>query len=179
VVKSAARGSARTGLGKERHVGCERVHRETGGPYRSRVGNPAEPIDFIVTTPKNRMNEAAAEAWRAKMDHRDGLGAGYYARSVPFIPRGCRPGSRIFYVENGFIRGFGVAGEIVGRDHPEAEFGPFIKIPCDSWRWIRPIRMRGFRGIRQFAKAVEVIGVWRDPRPTDPDLEARIAALRK
>ena len=83
-----------------------------------------------------------------------------------------------FVVENGFVRGFGVAGEIVGRDHPEAEFGPFIKIPCDSWRWIRPIRMRGFRGIRRFAAAVEVFGGWLYPWPTEPDFEKRIASFK-
>jgi len=152
-------------LGKERHVGCERVRRETGDPYRSRVGKPAGPLDFVVTTPRARMREAAAEAADAAAADAFGDGPGYYARSVPFIPRGCVPGSRIFYVEDFYVRGFGVADRAIGRDDPAGAMGPWIRIPCDSWKWIRPIPMKGFRGIRRFDAAVEVVGGWLDPRP--------------
>jgi hypothetical protein len=57
-------------------------------------------MDLLVTTPKNRIQEAAEEAERAKRE------GGYYFRKFRTRPQHHRTGERIFYVMDGFIRGY-------------------------------------------------------------------------
>jgi len=140
-------------------------------------------MDIIVTTPKSRMADAAQEAANCIQ-----AGGGEYFRRFHSIhyPRHMKIGSRIYYVENGYIRGFatisrvahvptqGMQCDTTGRWYSQ---GCFVFMPADSWRWIKPIPLRGFQGYRYVhPKSIgprlwamigqaEIVGGWRDKRP--------------
>jgi hypothetical protein len=124
--------------------------------------------NIIVTTPKSEMEISANEAEVCKQN-----GGGFYVRKLgKSRPKYLQTGSKIYYVEDGYIRGFGEVASIVqkevtceytGRDWGK---GWFAIIPACSWKWIKPIRMSGFQGYRYFDdKNVEVVGRWLDPKP--------------
>lgn len=124
-------------------------------------------IDVIVTTPKNQMAAAAREA----KDCQRQVGAIYF-RKVPFIPKGCEIGSKCFYVEDGYVRGYAVIKQIIKNGHyvcnttgTDWGFGCYLIMPADSWTWIRPIPMRGFQGVRSFLAPYEVVGGWLEKKP--------------
>lgn len=124
--------------------------------------------DVVVTTPRFQRENAAREAAECIAD-----GGGYYFRKVPFVPNGCDVGSKCFYVEDGYVRGFAVIDRVVRNGHFICEttghdwgHGNFLRMPSDTWHWIRPIPMQGFMGIRIFTTPFEVMGGWLDPRPS-------------
>ena len=123
---------------------------------------------IIVTTPKSEMENSANEAEECIKNR-----SGYYFRKLgKNKPHGLAVGSRIYYIEDGYIRGFGEVASIVkkepicdvtGRKWDE---GWYAIIPACSWKWIKPIPMKGFQGFRYFDdKDVEIIGKWLDPKP--------------
>ena len=57
--------------------------------------------DIIVTTPKSEMRNAALEA-KECIDE----GGGSYFRTLATFPKRLNENSRIFYVEDGYIRGY-------------------------------------------------------------------------
>lgn len=127
-----------------------------------------EIADIIVTTPKNKMHIAAEEA-RQCIE----AGGGFYFKTFRNRPTKLKIGSRIFYVEDGYVRGFGVVSEIVegnmicGTTGTDWGYGYHAIIQADSWKWIKPIPMKGFQGWRYFdAKNIKVIGGWLDPKPS-------------
>lgn len=110
-------------------------------------------MDIIVTTPKSEMANSAREA-------ADCLAAGggeYFRRfGMNATDPNCFPGNRVYYVEDGYVRGFAVVDRIrnysilvrcatTGRDWPA---GFYVIMRADSWHWIAPIPMRGFQGFR-------------------------------
>ena len=119
--------------------------------------------DIIVTTPRSRMAEAAAEAEDIKK-----WGGGYYIRGLGPLRPTIAAGDRVYYVENGYVRGFALVSS-----------GPFrvggwkayyeVHLDATTWRWIRPRPMTGFQGWRYapagWRDAVEVLGDWLAPRP--------------
>lgn len=122
--------------------------------------------DFVVTTPKSEMKTAAREAEQCLRD-----GGGYYFRAFRGRPLGLDRESKIFYVEDGLVRGFAVVDsmqttplgcELTGRSWPGSIFAI---MRADSWTWIHPIRMQGFQGYRRYSLPYKVIGGWRDPKP--------------
>lgn len=132
-------------------------------------------MDIIVTTPKSQMKAAAQEA-------ADCIAAGggeYFRRfALRGSPSGIQIGDRIYYVEDGYIRGFadvknffyvgdGLQCDTTGRRWPK-RFCVFMD--AKTWRWIEPIPMRGFQGFRYadnyFCRGdVRIVGYWRDPKP--------------
>jgi hypothetical protein len=128
-------------------------------------------MDIIVTTPKSEMANAAKEAEMAKK-HPDSL----YFRRFNTHPCNIKPGERVWYVENGFIRGYAVVDQIeniVGNARVCAATGRFwhpgvyVLMRADSWKWVKPLPMKGFQGYRQ-AKGLDhtkTIGGWKDPKP--------------
>ena len=141
-------------------------------------------MDIIVTTPKSQMRSAALEAADVIK-----AGGGEYFRRLPHMAD-VTVGDRVFYVEDGFVRGFavvkeafyssGMGCETTGRQWPE---GFYVVMPAASWTWIKPIPYRGFMGFRyarekggnpnvinhptepnRFAWIVEA-GGWLDPKP--------------
>lgn len=126
-------------------------------------------MDIVVTTPKSERVQAEAEAEWAKAQ---GGGPGIlYFRRMAKIPTKLQSGDRVFYVEDGYVRGFctlmgvddgsGVC-EATGRDWGE---GARLVMRADSWKWVKPIPMKGFQGFRYFDQPFKVVGDWRDKRP--------------
>jgi len=113
-------------------------------------------MDIIVTTPKSEMAAAAQEA----ADARAAGGDTEYFRRFPCArdhsPRKVNAGDRVYYVEDGFVRGYAVVSHIEESQYPmrcvttgrEWSPGFYLFLRADSWRWIRPIKMRGFQGFR-------------------------------
>lgn len=125
--------------------------------------------DIIVTTPKSQMEVAAQEAQDCIT-----AGGGCYFRDFGHNrPRKLNKGDRVFYVEDGFIRGFAVvrdiiqAGLIVCQTTGNEWYGCKVIMRAESWRWIKPIPMKGFRGYRYFEPPanMEIVGGWLDSKP--------------
>lgn len=123
--------------------------------------------DIVVTTPKNKMNIAAEEARKCIE-----AGSGFYFRTFRNKPRYLCVSSRIFYVEDGYVRGFGVVSEVVeGNMHCDTTGydwgdGYHAVMQANSWKWLRPIPMRGFQGWQYFeVNNIKVVGNWRDQKP--------------
>jgi hypothetical protein len=146
-------------------------------------------MDIIVTTPKGEIDNAAKEAADCIA-----AGGGVYFRRfhTQGHPSGLEAGSRIYCVEDGWIRGFAVVQNVLyadgtvrcettGRNWPPG-FYAFMR--ADSWKWIRPIRMKGFQGFRYVANGrrtepariyvgdllhfAVVVGGWQDAKPETP-----------
>jgi hypothetical protein len=135
--------------------------------YRTAGEGEGWVMDYIVTTPKSEMANSAREAADCIRD-----GRGFYLRKLPPQSYRITPGeSRLFYVEDGYVRGFGIIEDIwsgqflcetTGRGWGR---GNYAVVNCHSWKWIKPIPMRGFQGWRQMTLPFEVIGGWLDPKP--------------
>jgi len=114
--------------------------------------------DIVVTTPKNRMAEAAAEA--EAVEHGD---AKYYFRDYRKPPP-VSPDDRVYYVEDGFVRGFCLAAGVLAHRNGTHRMYMHAK----TWKWIKPIPMKGFQNWRYAPwgrGAVQIVGNWLDPKP--------------
>jgi hypothetical protein len=123
---------------------------------------------IIVTTPKSEIETSAQEAAECLEN-----GGGYYFRKLGRnCPKELEIGSKVYYVEDGYIRGFGVVASVVNEEHicgcTDRNWGEgwYAIIPACSWMWIRPIKMTGFQGFRYFDDSkVEIVGDWKDKKP--------------
>jgi len=120
--------------------------------------------DIIVTTPKSEREAARREAEDVRSH-----GGGHYFRVFPRARPDVGEGDRVFYVEDGYVRGF---ARVVGtQQRPVAVrcqttgrlwgAGFYVIMDAATWTWIRPVPMRGFQGWRyaRFADAhVETVG---------------------
>lgn len=123
--------------------------------------------DIIVTTPKTEMENASREAKNCIRN-----GGGSYFRHFSKLPKNIGIGSKVFYVENGYVRGFAIIEDILtneemacdttGKQWPK---GNYIKMKADSWKWIKPIAHKGFQGFRYFDSPIEIAGDWKDKKP--------------
>lgn len=126
-------------------------------------------MDIIVTTPRSESKIAAQEAeWCLKH-------GGFYFRHVSRLPKNLEHGDKVFYVEDGFVRGFAVVyafdiGDVECEVSGKTRSGAQIIMRADSWKWIRPIPMKGFQGWRYFDQPYTVIGDWKIPKPQE-DIE--------
>ena len=128
---------------------------------------PTNASDILVTTPRTAAKIAAAEA----ADCITG-GGGFYFRTFRRRPTRLAQGSRIYYVEDGFTRGYGVVYKVfegsmrcgtTGKDWGE---GFHAVMPANSWTWIIPIPHPGFQGWRYFdGKGAVDYGGWLLPKP--------------
>ena len=130
-------------------------------------------MDIIVTTPKNKSKEAAQEADFCKSN-----GGGFYFRhfNKAKYPKQINRNSRVFYVEDGFVMGFckvedygfidncGIICSTTGDKYLE---GFVVIMDSTSWKWIKPVKMKGFQGFRYFKNQfeVEVVGDWLTSKP--------------
>lgn len=104
-------------------------------------------MDILVTTPKGEVKTAKIEG---KWVEREG---GYWFRVFNFRPK-VNAGDRIYFVENGAIRGHGRIFEVARSDGERCEVtgrlwrGDWV-VKYDSWKWLEtPIPFKGFQGIR-------------------------------
>ena len=126
-------------------------------------------MDIVVTTPKSQIKNAIREAAAADS-------SSFYFREFKSLPKNLQVGDRVYYVDDGWIRGFAIVDQIVfdlggiscdvtGR----TASSPGIFMRADSWQWITPIPCQGFQGFRYASSAVpagvRITGGWRDPRP--------------
>lgn len=107
-------------------------------------------MDIIVTTPRSRMADAAREAADCIA-----AGGGEYFRRFPlYLAPDVNIGERVYYVEDGYVRGFAIVGRVAnnprglrcdttGQWYPP---GFYVFLPADSWKWIHPLPYRGFQG---------------------------------
>jgi len=124
--------------------------------------------NIIVTTPKSEIANSAYEAQECIKS-----GGGFYVRKLgKNRPKNLHAGSKVYYVEDGYIRGFGEVGSVVQKEFSCESTGKnwglgwFAIITACSWKWIKPISMVGFQGYHYFDdKDVEVIGNWLDSKP--------------
>ena len=154
-----------------KHLGDQGV----GGCEPRHLTRRGKNMDIIVTTPKSQMANAAQEAADCIKD-----GGGQYFRRLPRFTN-IQRGDRVYYVEDGYVRGFAVVSRIewghrlcetTGRQWPD---GMYAVMDAASWQWIKPIPMRGFQGYHcaQFERGeVAVIGGWKDPRPITGGIRA-------
>ena len=134
-----------------------------------------EKHDIIVTTPKSEIQTAKEEA-----DECIKLGGGYYFRKFSRKPKGLATGSKIYYVEDGYLRGFGTVASVVtgikkcemtGRtwEGKDGKDSYFAIIPACTWKWIEPILMKGFQGFKyidvETENKVKVVGNWLSSKP--------------
>jgi hypothetical protein len=129
-------------------------------------------MDIIVTTPKSEIKNAAREAQDALAGKVE-----YYFRAFSTLPSYLYKNDKVYYVENGFITGFALVDSIepngignrcltTGKEWNSHR----VNMRCDSWKWIKPIPMKGFQGFRYIAGQVwsdqiKIVGSWIDPRP--------------
>lgn len=122
------------------------------------------------------MAEAASEAEKIKAG-----GGGYYYRDyksgrIPDV----RAGDRVYYVEDGYVRGFCLVERVVygGNDERVAR----VYMDATTWKWIKPIMVAPREVVRSYMYAenfklyaplghglsrgdVEIVGGWLDPKP--------------
>jgi len=125
-----------------------------------------EDHDILLTTPKSQVKRAKLEAQRAKKE-----GRGYYFRRFRKLPKKIQLGSRIFYVEDGYVRGFAPV-EMIYEGTMKCDVtgnvycGFNLLMNVITWKWIKPIPYKGFQGFRYFGgHEVEIIGGWLDSMP--------------
>jgi len=106
---------------------------------------------------------AAPSAWRITVHH----------TATPAD----RPGERVYYVEDGHVRGFAVVGRVYAANGMRCATtdriwpaGFYVFMDATTWRWIRPIPMKGFRGFHRGGPGwrtlhVVEVGGWLDPKP--------------
>jgi len=142
-------------------------------------------MDIIVTTPKSEMANAAREA----ADCIRNGGGWYFRRFNPSMSPKVNRGDRVYYVQDGYVRGFAIVHNIkvvVGRpqrcDTTGTSWPPgfFVFMDSTTWQWITPIPMKGFQGFRyvhprslgeRLAAQIQIAklaGGWKDPRPANP-----------
>jgi len=107
-------------------------------------------MDIIVTTPKDQIDNAKKEG---KVIEKDG---GYWFRVLTYKPK-VKIGNKIYFVEDGFIKGYGIVFEITQLDSSFkcditdqfwGKYGSWI-IKYNNWIWLKnPIKMKGFQGFR-------------------------------
>lgn len=144
-------------------------------------------MDIIVTSSKSRMKDAAAEAADCIA-----AGGGAYFRRFHARPP-VEPGDRVYYVEDGYVRGFAVVDRV--EHQPEGmrcettgqfwQYGWYVFMGATTWKWIKPIPMKGFQNFRKADKHMtrreyiddghghpadprgiaEIVGGWLDPKP--------------
>lgn len=149
-------------------------------------------MNIAVTTPRTKIPDAVREANDAKAGK-----VTHYFRRLSGYPKNLKIGEKIFYVEKDFITGFAIVEAIADQKgnkcestNKEYKGGVFVWMRCDSWKWIEPIPMKGFRNYRYITTQddqitmngvvvaelikknchinYKIVGDWKDPKPELP-----------
>lgn len=104
--------------------------------------------DLLVTTPKSEIDNSKLEGELVEAE------GGYWFRTYKFMPK-ILSGQKIYFVENGFIKGYGIVLEVapikstfIKCDVTERKwFGSWI-LKYNDWHWLKkPVPHKGFQGI--------------------------------
>ena len=107
-------------------------------------------MDILVTTPKSEIDNYRKEGESVERD------GGYWFRTFRFLPK-VELGDKIFFVEDGQIKGYGIIF-VISRlsEAAESDFtgrqwgnqGGYI-VKYKDWKWLKtPGPWKGFQGIR-------------------------------
>ena len=115
-------------------------------------------LDIIVTTPKSEIDNSRMEGEAVEKD------GGYWFRTFRFRPKVER-GDKIFFVEDGLIKGYGVIFGVSGLSQAaECDFtgrqwgdeGGYI-VKYKDWIWLKtPVKFSGFQGISYLDRLPEL-----------------------
>jgi hypothetical protein len=128
--------------------------------------------NIIVTTPKTELKRAEQEA----QDCINNGGGEYFRRlGGRSFPKRLGIGDRIYYVQDGYIRGFSLVsrfeisgGEICDTSGEQYGSGHYVFCDATTWQWVVPTPMKGFQGYRYTNAIIDtlrVVGKWKDPKP--------------
>lgn len=121
--------------------------------------------DILVTTPKSESKNSENEALDCIKNN-----GGYYFRYFRKLPKNIGIGSKVFYVDDGYIRGFSEICEITngsmlcettGKLWPDGFYAIML---ASSWKWIKPLACKGFQGFRYVDLDYEIVGSWKDKK---------------
>ena len=109
------------------------------------------------------------------------VGGGSYFRQFGYLrdgklvgwPKNLDLGDRVWYVEDSYVRGYAIVDDIMltsspricdttGKSYPA---GCYVQMRADSWKWVKPVKYKGFRGWRYHNQSSKVIGNWLDSKP--------------
>ena len=131
-------------------------------------------MDIVVTTPLSERVNAEAEAeWALAQGGGPNV---HYFRRMGRVPQNLMLNeTKVFYVEDGYVRGFCTLWAVDWGEQPSVcaatmrdwGSGAQLVMRADSWKWIKPIPMKGFQGFRYFDQPYEVVGDWQDKRPPE------------
>lgn len=115
-------------------------------------------MNILLTTPIIKKNIAKIEAENVKKN------GGYFFRTFHFQPK-CSIGDKIYFVDDGLIKGYGIIFEISQiKDHIKCsttgikygKVGDWV-IKYDNWHWLPiPVQWKGFMGIRYIERIPEL-----------------------
>ena len=122
-------------------------------------------MNILVTTPKTEIDNSRKEGQQVEQE------GGYWFRTFKFKPK-VEPGDKIFFTENGQIRGYGIIFEIYQSAGQEtcdvtgrvwgSEYGSWV-VCYNDWHWLPTlIPFKGFQGIRYI------------DRLTDPEIKNKL-----
>jgi hypothetical protein len=106
-------------------------------------------MNILVTTPKSEIENSKEEGLEVEKN------GGYWFRTFNYAPKVLK-NDKIYFVENGFITGYGRIFEVsqTSSGYQECEFtgrvwnGKYI-VKYDTWVWLQnPVPFKGFQGIR-------------------------------
>jgi hypothetical protein len=115
-------------------------------------------MDIVVTTPKSEIDNSREEGEAVEAE------GGYWFRTFRFRPK-VEIGDRMFFVDDGLIRGYGVIFNVVQmtdglKDGLKCETtgrfwgaeGDWI-VAYNKWHWLKkPVPFKGFQGIRYLCR---------------------------
>ncbi len=115
-------------------------------------------MDILVTTPQSEIDTSRKEGEIVEQE------GGYWFRTFRFKPK-VEEGDKIFFVEAGLIKGYGIIFEVSQSEEGEecevtgrtwGNSGDWI-VKYNNWHWLKaPIPFKGFQGIRYIDRLPEL-----------------------
>ena len=112
-------------------------------------------MDILVTTPQSEIDTSRREGEIVEAE------GGYWFRTFRFKPK-VEPNDKIYFVENGLIKGYGIIFDVSQTEEEECEVtgriwrGNWV-VKYNNWHWLKsPIPFKGFQGIRYIERLPEL-----------------------
>jgi len=112
-------------------------------------------MDILVTTPKSEIDTSRKEGEIVEAE------GGYWFRTFKFRPK-VKKGDKIYFVEAGLIKGYGIIFEVSQTKGEECEVtgrtwkGNWV-VKYNNWHWLKyTIPFKGFQGIRYVDRLKEL-----------------------